>query len=296
MYKLLAFDMLSICYRWHHRLEKNPLMHQNINTSAIHGFFYTVFSMIRHYQPTHLAVCADSKGKTFRHAEYSEYKSGRSAKPEAMQIAEDVIERLCPILQLPFLRVEGAEADDVVGTIVRVAAAAGMRVYLVSADKDLGQLVRENVIQVQPSFGEGFVELGVAEVCKKWNVDKPSDIVEVMALVGDDTDNVPGVKGIGPKNAGQLIRTYKTAISAYQHRNELTPAMERRLTDARDALAISRWLVEVRTDLEDFLPRLKDLVWKPVSVEVAAPYLDRFGLTRIKELLAEFAQPFNGKA
>jgi DNA polymerase-1 len=293
--KLLVFDELSIMYRWHHRLEKEPLMHRGINTSAVHGFFYTLFSMARQYDPTHLAVCAESKGKTFRHRQYAGYKSSRSEKPDAMYIAEEIVEKLCKTLNVPFLRIEGVEADDVLGTLVTYAEQMGMHSYLVSSDKDFGQLVTDNITQIQPQFGGGFKELGPKEVCEKWGVEDPKMVVEILALAGDKADDVPGVKGIGAKGASKLIANYKTAASAYQHRSELTPALERKLTLAKDDLIVSRWLVEIRTDLEEFLPPMSELVWAPPSVAQVAEHLDHYGLNKIKELLGEFSKPFRGK-
>lgn len=292
---LLAVDELSIMYRWYHRFKKQPLMHNGINTSAIHGFFYTVFSMVLQYKPTYLVVCAESKGDTFRHQKYGEYKANRDEKPEEMQIAEIAVEKLCAVLNVPFLRIEGVEADDVIGTVVTVAEEIGLKSYLISSDKDFGQLVTKNIIQVQPQFGGGFKELDVDAICEKWNIADPKMVVEILALMGDASDNVPGVKGIGEKTAAQLISTYKTASSAYQHRDELTPGLERKLTVGKDDLIISRWLVEIRTDLEEFLPPISELTWNAPEVEDVAEYLDHYGLNKIKELLEEFVQPFRGK-
>lgn len=292
---LLVCDLLNICFRWHHRFEKDPLMHKGINTSAIHGFFYTFFSMTQKYKPTHIAVCAESKGKNFREQEYADYKANRPDKPEAMRISEQIIESLCEAMKIPFLRIEGVEADDVIGTLVTVAEECGMRSYLISSDKDFGQLVTDNIIQVQPQFGGGYKELDVKGVCDKWGIEDPRMVVEILALAGDTADNVPGVKGIGEKGASNLVSIYKTAGSVYQHRGELTPSLERKLTEAKDDLIKSRWLVEIRTDLDEFLPDFSDLLWNPPAVATVAEYLDHYGLNKIKELLGEFAQPFRGK-
>ena len=270
-------------------------MYKGINTSAIHGFFFTLFSMAQRYHPTHLVVCAESKKKTFRHTQYAEYKGQRSEKPDEMRIAERVVEELCEALKIPFLRIEGVEADDVVGTVVTAAVQAGMRAYMISSDKDFGQLVTDQITQIQPQFGGGYKELDVAAIKKKWGVDDPRLVTEILALQGDTSDNIPGVKGIGPKGASTLINTYKTAISAYNHRNELTPSLERKLTAGKDDLILSRWLVEIRTDLEEFLPDMKELRWSPPNVVAVSPYLEQYGLHKIKELLGGFAQPFRGK-
>jgi DNA polymerase-1 len=293
--KLLAVDMLSIMYRWHHRLAKEPLMFEGVNTSAIHGFFFTVLTLALQYRPTHLVVGAESVGPTFRHRQFADYKSQRPPKPEEMRVAEAAVETLCGQLGIPLLRIEGVEADDVLGTAAVAAAKAGMRVYLLSSDKDFGQLVTENITQVQPQFGGGYKELGPAEIRTKWGVD-PEQVVEVLALEGDAVDNVPGVRGIGEKTARALVHEYGTAFAAYARRDEMRASLEAKLDSGRDALVLSRWLVEIRTDLATYLPPFAQLVWAPPTVNSAAPHLRRYGLNKVLNLVAQFAEPWVKKS
>lgn len=291
MEKLLAFDAANLEYRWYHRMAKDPLMHNGIDTSVLHGFLYTLLSLASRYKPKYLVACLESRGKSFRHEKYAEYKAQRPPKPEGMQEAEDRVEELCKALNIPLLRIEGVEGDDVIGSVVRVAQEAGVHSYIVSGDKDFCQLVNANVTQVQPQFKGGYKELDVPAVCEKWGIDQPGQVREILALWGDTSDNIPGVRGIGEKRSRDLIQEYGTAVNAFRHRGELTESLESKLTEDEQNLIISRWLVEIRQDLQSFID-LEKLRWQPTPLKDAAPALDKYGLTKIKELLKEYAQPF----
>jgi DNA polymerase-1 len=284
MEKLLLFDLMNVVFRWHHVMEKKPLIVDGLNTSSIHGFLYTAFTLIHRYQPTYVAVCAEG-GAEFRRKNHPEYKAHRPPKPPAIGVAEPIIEELCGVLGLHFVRLPGAEADDVIATYTAVAERRGIRTLICSADKDLSQLVSRNTVQLQPTCrGDGYLELDPEAVQQKWGV-TPAQIPEVLALVGDAVDNVPGVTGIGEKGAKQLIQKYGTALAVYHNRQELPERQRNNLEHDRENLVLSRWLVEVRQDLETLLPVLSDLRWKMPELVQVEPSLDRYRLHTVKDLV-----------
>ena len=284
---ILLFDLMNVVFRWHHVMMKKPLMVDGLNTSAIHGFLYTVFTLVHRYHPTHVVVCGEG-GAAFRRKHCPDYKAHRPPKPVEIGIAEPIIEELCEYLGLHFVRLPGAEADDVIATYATVAERQGIKAYICSADKDLSQLVSRGVIQLQPTCrGGGYLELDIEAVKAKWGV-APAQIPEVLALMGDAVDNVPGVTGIGEKGAKKLIQQYGTAMDTYCHRAELTERLRANLEKDKDNLVLSRWLVEVRRDLDGMLPVMSSLLWKmPMADDVSAK-LDLYRLNIVKDLIRSY--------
>ena len=283
---ILLFDLANVMYRWHHVMAKKPLMVDGLNTSAIHGFLYTALTLLRRYHPQYVAVAGEG-GAAFRRAQHPEYKANRPPEPAEIGIARPILQELCGVLGLHFVRVPGAEADDVIATYATEAAKRGIHTYICSADKDLSQLVSWECTQLQPTCrGDGYLELDMAAVHQKWGV-PPVRIPEVLALMGDSVDNVPGVAGIGEKGAKELIQKYGTALEVYQHRAELPERRRRQLEADKDNLVLSRWLVEVRRDLADQLPPLHTLDWHMPVLEDVAAKLDLYRLTEVKRLLTQ---------
>jgi DNA polymerase-1 len=292
-YRLLLFDLMNVMFRWHHVMAKKPLVYNGVDTSAVHGFLYTALTLIQRYNPDYVAVCAEG-GADFRRKNHPEYKAQRPPKPPAITLAEPIVEQLCRGLGLAFVRLQGAEADDVIATYASKGDGDGAHVWICSADKDLSQLVSPRVTQLQPTCrGSGYLELDVAAVEAKWGV-APKKIPEVLALMGDAVDNVPGITGIGEKGAKRLIQKYGTALEVFQRRAELPERLRHTLEAEREDLVLSRWLVEVQRDLYDLLPPLDDLHWEMPKLEQVGPLLDVFGLNVVKDLLASHQPAVKG--
>ncbi len=272
--KLFLIDGMALAYRAHFALIRNPrVTSTGMNTSAIFGFLNTIQDIITNREPTHLAVAFDTPEPTFRHIEYKEYKATRDAMPEDLSAALPEIFNMVEALNIPILRYPGFEADDVIGTLARQATEAGLETYMVTPDKDFAQLVSEHVYQYKPSR-EGVQILGVPEVLEAWGVATIEQVVDVLGLMGDTSDNVPGVPGVGPKTAKKLIAKYGSVEEVLAHIDELKGKQKENFENHRDEALMSKQLVTINTHvpldhgLDDFvrqgpdLDRLKELFAK----------------------------------
>jgi DNA polymerase-1 len=266
---------MALAYRAYFVFLSRPVRTSwGFNTSPVFGFANTLLHILKSESPTHLAAAFDSEGPTVRHKEYEAYKATRQQIPEDLAQALPLIFELLDAFRVPILRYPGFEADDILGTLARRAEAEGFWVYLVSPDKDLAQLVSERIFWYRPSrMGEAAETWGVQEVCRRWNISRPQELVDLLALVGDSSDNIPGVPGIGEKTASLLISRFHTLENLLSHLSELEPKWRQRLEEHREAALLSKRLVTIRCDL----PLQVD--WK--DLEVREP--DR---ERLKELFA----------
>jgi DNA polymerase-1 len=292
MKNLMLFDVLSIAYRHYYRLERKPLLFNGQNTSAIHGFLSSALMLLREYHPTHVAMCMDS-GRSFRREFYAAYKSSRGPKPPAMIWSEKVIEQLCKQLRFPTLKIKGAEADDIIGTLATAAPTPEFKVLIVSSDKDMGQLVRPGVALLQPNTDQGYVWMGVKEVLARWDIASTAQVVDVFALAGDAVDDIPGVPGFGYKTAAKWLKQYPDVFELYANRGSLPGHLGMKLEENRERLLISRFLAEIRRDLMDLLPPVEKLGWRPQTLsamDVAA--LDEYGLKTVQQTLNKMVSPY----
>lgn len=205
--KLFLLDAFALIYRAHFAFLKTPrITSKGLNTSAVFGFVNTLLEMLKNEKPTHLGVAFDTPKPTFRHIQFEAYKAQRQQQPEDITIAVPYVKRLLKALCIPVLEMDGYEADDVVGTLAKKAARSGFEVFMMTPDKDYGQLVEEHIYLYKPAImGKGVEIMGPAEVCARWGVKDISQVVDMLGLQGDAVDNIPGIPGVGEKTAQKLI-------------------------------------------------------------------------------------------
>ncbi|MBO4263540.1 MAG: DNA polymerase I [Bacteroidales bacterium] len=249
--KLFLLDGHALIFKMYYAFLGRPMVNsKGVDTSILFGFTKYLLELVERESPTHVAVSFDPPGGTFRHALYPEYKANRAETPQLVIDALEPLTAILGALRIPVLMVPGFEADDVVGTMALRAAAAGFDVYMVTPDKDYGQLVGPHVYQYRPGKGGGDNELcGPAEICAKWGIASPAQVIDMLAICGDSADNVPGVPGVGPVGAAKLLARYGDVGTVYAHLEELTPRQRQQFEAARGHMALSRELVTIRTDV-----------------------------------------------
>ena len=258
MKKLLLIDAYAMIFRAFYAMMRNPrVTSSGIDTSAIFGFVNILQDLLKKHQPTHLAVCFDPGGKTFRHEAYPEYKANRSATPEAILVAVPYIKRILEAYRIPVIVVPGYEADDVIGTMANRAQEHGFETYMVTGDKDFDQLVTEHIKVYNPGKGE---TLGIEEVKAKHGIETPQQVIDLLALMGDSSDNIPGCPGVGEKRSKELIAAYGSVENLFEHTSELKGANKRNVEENIEKIKLSKWLATIVTDVpvqwdEDALKR-----------------------------------------
>ena len=208
MKKLFLLDGMALVYRAHFAFIARPILtSKGVNTSALYGFTQMLLDIQKNQQPTHLAVAFDTQAPTQRHIEFADYKAHREEMPEELSAALPHVRRMAEALNVPVLICDGYEADDIIGTLVQRAGKEGFTSYMVTSDKDFGQLITTNTFIYKPSrSGEGVEIIGLPEIQSRWGVQRPEQVVEMLALMGDASDNIPGVPGIGEKTAMKIGR------------------------------------------------------------------------------------------
>ena len=199
--KLFLLDAYALIYRAYYAMFRAPrFTSAGLNTSAIFGFCNTLEEILKKENPGYIAACFDPKGRTFRHEAYPEYKAQREKQPEDITAAIPYIKEILAAYRIPVIEIDGYEADDVIGTLSRMAEAEGYLTYMMTPDKDYGQLVTDRVLQYRPSLGgKGFELRGPAQVCERYGIERPAQVIDLLALEGDASDNVPGCPGVGEK-------------------------------------------------------------------------------------------------
>ena len=249
--KLFLLDAYALIYRSYYAFIKNPRINsKGENTSAIFGFLNTLEDLIRKEHPTHLGVGFDPSGKTFRHEAYEAYKATREETPETIRWSVPYIKSLLQAYNIPILEVEGFEADDVIGTIATKAGEKGYTVYMMTPDKDYGQLVKDNVFIYKPVFGSSDYEvLGPRQVCDKYGLANTGQVIDLLSLMGDSADNIPGCPGIGKVFAQKLIAQFGSCENLLQHTDELKGALKEKVIKGADDIKFSKFLATIRTDV-----------------------------------------------
>ncbi len=285
--KLFLLDGYALIYRAYYGLIKNPRINsRGEDVSAVFGFARTLQEVMSKEHPTHLGVAFDPHGGTFRHVRYPDYKAQRQATPEGIRIAVPVIKQLLEAQGIPVLEVAGYEADDVIGTLSRQADAAGIDTYMVTPDKDYGQLVTERVRIYRPkSRGGGFDVEGPAEVCARWGLQQPSQVVDLLGLMGDKSDNIPGCPGVGETRAVELIARYGSIEGLIAHVDELKGAMQTRVAANVEQIRLSRWLAEIVTTVPISLD-LDALTVRPLTAAQASALRDIYLHYEMRSLAA----------
>lgn len=262
--KLFLLDAMALVYRAYYALIRNPrITSTGINTNAQFGFTNTLLELIQKEQPTHMAVVFDTAAATERHTDFSDYKANRQDAPEDLLLALPDIKDIVRGFNIPCLEMDGYEADDIIGTLALQAAQENYKVYMVTPDKDYGQLVRENVFIYKPSYqGGGSEILGPEEVCARWNIQSVSQVIDMLGLMGDAVDNIPGIAGIGEKTASKLLATYGSLEAVLEDADNIKGALGEKIRNGKENALLSKKLATIITMVpiefkeEDF--RLKD--------------------------------------
>lgn len=275
--RLFLLDAMALIYRAHFAFIKNPIRTSDgINTSALYGFANTLLDILHNQKPTHLAVAIDTSAPTSRHEMFPEYKAQREEIPEDIAMAIPQVKRLLQAMNVPLLVRDGYEADDIIGIMAVRANKAGMETFMVTPDKDFGQLVTEHVKIYKPGRQGSDVEiLGVKEVCERWGIERPTQVIDILALMGDTVDNIPGIKGFGEKTAAALIQQFGSIENLLANLDQLKGKQKEKLEASRDAAILSKKLATIFTDLP-FEAELADLVVKSHNDEALKAFLSEF--------------------
>ncbi len=252
MGKLFLLDAYALIYRAYYALFRNPrVTSKGVNTSAVFGFVNTLEDLLKKEEPTHLAVCFDPPGgHTFRHDLFPDYKANREKQPEDITVAVPYIKRILKAMCIPVVELPDYEADDVIGTLAHRAAAEGYTTYMMTPDKDYGQLVRDNIFMYRPALkGQGFEVRGPEQVCSRYGIERPEQVIDLLALEGDASDNIPGCPGVGEKTAVKLIGQFDTVENMLEHTDEIKGILRTKVEDNRDKILLSKTLATIRTDL-----------------------------------------------
>ena len=250
MKTLYLLDAYALIYRAYYGLINSPLTNtKGQNVSAAHGFVSTLWDIIQKERPDYLGVAFDPSGPTFRHEAFEAYKAQRESTPEDIKWAVPVIKQILAAMNIPMLEVDGYEADDVIGTLAKQGAAEGLEVYMVTPDKDYGQLVEEHITMLKPGFKGGFERLGPKEVCEKYGLTNTQQVLDMLALMGDSADNFPGCPGVGPKTATTLLQQFGTIGEMLQRTDEIKGALRKKVEDHIDDIKMSHFLATIRTDV-----------------------------------------------
>ena len=251
MDRLFLLDAYALIYRAYYAFIKNPRINsKGENTSAILGFVNTLEEVLQKEKPTHIGVAFDPHGGTFRHEAYPDYKAQREETPEAIRFAVPKIKEILAAYRIPVLEVAGFEADDVIGTLSHQAHQQGIETYMMTPDKDYGQLVNEHVRMYRPAKGSDQAEImGVAEVCEKWGLTSPLQVIDLLGLMGDSSDNIPGCPGVGEKTAVKLINEHGSIEALLEHREALKGALKEKICNNIELIKTSKWLATIKTDV-----------------------------------------------
>ena len=249
--RLFLLDAYALIFRAYYALAQSPRIASNgMNTSAIFGFVNTLQEVLTKENPTHIAVCFDPPGPTFRHEAYEAYKAEREATPEDIKIAVPYIKEILQAYRIPVIEVQGYEADDVIGTLARKASADGFTTYMMTPDKDYGQLVDENTFIFKPGWrGSDFEVRGVKEICAKYEIERPEQVIDILALMGDKVDNIPGCPGVGQVTAIKLIKQFGSVESLLENTATLKGALKTKVEANAEQIRFSKFLATIKTDV-----------------------------------------------
>lgn len=251
MQTLYLLDAYALIYRAYYALIRSPRINsKGQNTSAVFGFVHTLEDVIRTHRPDYIGIAFDPAGGTFRHEVYADYKAQREATPEDIRWAVPVIKRIIEAYRIPILEVPGFEADDVIGTLAKKGREAGLEVHMVTPDKDYAQLVEPGIWMNRPGHGaKGMEILGPKEVCEKYGISSPTQVIDLLGLMGDAADNIPGCPGVGEKTAAKLIGQFGSIEEMLRRSGELKGALHKKVTENEEQIRFSRFLVTIKTDV-----------------------------------------------
>ncbi len=248
--KLFLIDAYALIYRSYYAFIKNPRINsKGVNTSAVFGFINTLEDVLKREQPTHIAVAFDPKGPTFRHEAFEQYKAQREETPEVIRQSVPVIKEVIQAYHIPILEVPYYEADDVIGTVAKQAAANGFEVYMMTPDKDYGQLVADHIYMYRPKFGGDYEVLGVSEVLEKYQLQLTEQVIDLLGLMGDTADNIPGCPGVGEKTAQKLLAEFGSIENLLANTDKLKGAQKKKVEENVEQIRFSKFLATIKTDV-----------------------------------------------
>lgn len=249
MAKLFLLDAYALIYRSYYAFIRSPRINsKGLNTSAIMGFCNTLQEVINKEKPDYIGVAFDH-GKTFRHEVFPAYKAQREETPEDIKTAVPIIKQILQAMHIPILQVEGFEADDVIGTLATKAGKEEIETYMLTPDKDYGQLIQPNVFMYRPRHGGGYDIVGTKEVEAKFGIPSPTQVIDLLALMGDSADNFPGCPGVGEKTAAKLINQFGSVEQLLERTGELKGKLKEKVEKAVDDIKMSKFLATIRTDV-----------------------------------------------
>ncbi len=290
MKRLLLIDAYAMIYRAYYAFIRAPrITSRGENTSAIFGFLLTLEDLLKRIRPTHIGVAFDPAGPTFRHEAFEQYKAQREATPEDIHAAVPVIKEILAAMNIPALEMAGYEADDLIGTLSKQAEQAGFEVFMATPDKDYGQLVSEHIFMYRPRHNGGFEQMGVAEICAKYDLKHQSQVIDLLGLMGDSSDNIPGCVGVGEKTAIKLLHEFGDIDTLLANTDKLKGALRQKVETQVEQIRFSRFLATIKTDVpitldEDMLvkrePNLPELTrlythweFRTLLKRVETPYI-----------------------
>jgi DNA polymerase-1 len=249
--KLFLLDAYALIFRAYYALIRNPrITSKGRNTNAQFGFTNTLIDLINNQKPTHMAVCFDTSATTERHTDFADYKANRQETPEDIRSAVPDIKRIIEALNIPCIGIDGYEADDVIGALAKQAEKAGYEVYMVTPDKDYGQLVSENIKIYKPPYQGGSIEImGPEEVCKKWDIANVGQVIDILGLMGDAVDNIPGIPGVGEKTAAKLLKEYHSLEGILENADNIKGALGEKIRAGKDLAIMSKKLATIILDV-----------------------------------------------
>ena len=289
--KLYLIDGHALIFKMYYAFLRRPMVNsKGMDTSILFGFTKYLLELVEREKPTHLAVAFDPPGGTFRNEMYPEYKANRPNTPQLVIDALEPLTEIVKAMNIPVLMIPGFEADDVIGSMALRSAGEGFDVYMVTPDKDYGQLVRPHVYQLRPGKGGGDDELlDAAAVCAKYGIQSTSQVIDMLTICGDASDNVPGVKGVGEVGAAKLISKYGSVEEIYAHLDELSPRQQAMFEDARGHIALSKALVTIKTDIAlscEASDMAMDMAFSPVLADL----FEKYEFNSLKRYIAHVAQ------
>ncbi|MEO6283839.1 MAG: DNA polymerase I [Dyadobacter sp.] len=297
VHKLFLLDAMALIYRAHFAFIKAPrITSKGLNTSAVFGFTNTLLEVLIKEKPTHIGVAFDTSAPTFRHIQYEAYKAQREAQPEDISVAIPLVKRLLKGMCIPVLELDGYEADDIIGTIAREASVAGFEVFMMTPDKDYGQLVEEHVYMYKPAFlGKGAEVLGIPEILERWQIKRIDQVIDILGLMGDAVDNIPGIPGVGEKTAQKLIAEYDTIENLITHANEIGGKLGEKIRDNMDKAVLSKQLATI--DVHVPVPfDAEDLTICAVNSDMIVELFDELEFKTLKQRVLGIGQTSSSPA
>ena len=285
MAKLFLIDAYALIYRSYYAFIKSPRINsKGLNTSAVMGFCNTLNEVLTKEKPTHIGVAFDH-GKTFRHDAFPEYKAQREETPEDIKLSVPLIKQVLEAMRIPILQVDGFEADDIIGTVATRFGADGIDTFMLTPDKDYGQLIGPNVFMYRPRHGGGYEILGEKEVGEKYGIPTPAQIIDLLALMGDSADNFPGCPGVGEKTAAKLINQFGSIDNMLQHTDEIKGKLREKVENAVEDIKMSKFLATIRTDVPMQLDLDELKVEQPDEIKLRAIFEELEFKTLINKFL-----------